>query len=184
VLQTHRSFGYQYVNGEPMGITQGKSGYYGSTPGSKIFPHPGFAWAIRRDAHDGIGQLVDYAILGAGDHHMAWAFVGDVMASVPGKDLQPSYSRRLKTFEHRCEAHVQRDLGYVTGTILHHFHGKKKDRRYVERWEVLVQNKYDPDHDIKHNHQGVLELSGRNLGLRDGIRTYFRQRNEDSTDVE
>lgn len=182
VENLHRSFGYQYVNGAPMGILAGEAGGYGN--GKKIFPHPGFAWAIRRDAHDGIGQLVDYAILGAGDHHMAWAFIGGVETSVPTVGIHPAYLKRLQAFQARCETYVRRDLGYVHGTIGHNWHGKKRDRKYVERWSILKNSKYDPDVDLKYNHSGVLELSGHNLKLRDGIRTYFRVRNEDSVDTE
>lgn len=171
-LQTHTSFGYLYASGAPM--TPGK-GYY--------FPHPGFAWAIRRDAFDHLGRLVDWAILGAADHHMAWALVGNVAKSLP-KGLHPNYVSKLLAWENRAEHFIRRDLGFVPGTITHHFHGKKKDRRYVERWRVLLDNHYDPERDIKYNHWGVLELDGRNNALRDGIRAYMRARNEDSVDLE
>jgi hypothetical protein len=176
VLQTHQSLGHLKSIGEP--VASGRNNSYGYS-----YAHSGFAWAIRRDAFDGIGGLIDYAILGAGDHHMAWAMMGDVMASIPAQLSEP-YRNRLYAFQARCEAYIKRDIGCVAGTIQHHWHGKKKDRRYAERWKVLLDNGYNPDIDIKYNSQGVLELSGHNNGLRDAIRLYLRQRHEDSIDLE
>lgn len=170
IVQTHRSFGYQLSIGE-MNPGQGYT-----------FPHPGFAWAIRRDAFDGLGRLIDFAILGAGDHHMAWAFVGDVQRSIPS-GLSHSYLTKLAAFQARASHHVRGDVGYVPGMLVHHWHGKKRDRRYVERWSVLIENRYDPDTDIKLNHYGVLELEHHKPRLRDQIRLYMRQRNEDSVDL-
>lgn len=172
LMQMHTSFGYLYSTGHKM--TPGK-GY--------SFPHPGFAWALTREAFEGVGRLVDWAVLGAGDHHMAWALIGKAQDALP-KGLHPNYVGRLMAWQSRAEHFVKRDLGYVPGTITHHFHGKKRDRRYVERWQVLLENGYDPERDLKLNHWGVLELDGRNNGLRDGIRAYFRARNEDSIDLE
>lgn len=169
IVQTHRGFGYQLSQGQ---ITPGK-GY--------AFPHPGFAWAIRREAFDGLGRLIDWAILGAADHHMAWAFLGQVQRSIPS-GLAPSYLARLAAFQRRCAVHVRGDVGYVSGLLVHHWHGKKRDRRYVERWDVLTKNGYDPDTDIRLNSHGVLELEHHKPRLRDEIRAYMRQRNEDSSD--
>lgn len=175
VLQTHQSLGFLKSTGQPFA---GGRNQYGLSYG-----HSGFSWAIRRDAFNGIGGLIDYAILGAGDHHMAWAMMGKVKESIPPK-LSVSYLRRLQAFAARCDTHIKQDIGFVPGTIMHHWHGKKKDRRYSERWGVLINNNYDPDTDIKHNSQGVLELNGHNSGLRDDIRMYMRQRHEDSIDLE
>ncbi len=177
-MQVHRGFGFQYSQGNPMPLPG--AGHYGY---GYTFPHPGYCWAIRRSAFDGIGRLIDFAILGAGDHHMAWAFVGDVRKSIPA-GLHRNYVDQLLAFESRAEHFIQRDVGYVPGTIIHHFHGKKKDRKYVERWSILVENDYNPQTDIKYNHHGALELDGRNVKLRESLRHYFRQRNEDSVDSE
>lgn len=170
VLQIHKAFAYQHSIGAPRGTDYS-------------FWHPGFAWAIRRDAFNGIGRLVDFAILGSADHHMALAFIGDVAKSIPGK-MHQSYKNRLMAFEERCERHIKKDIGYIPGIIMHHWHGKKKDRRYVERWSVLVDNKYNPDTDIKYNSHGLLELDDKNHQLRDDIRRYMRSRHEDSVDLE
>lgn len=147
--------------------------------------HPGYAWAMRRELFNNLSGLIETAILGAGDRHMAYSLVGMVEASIhPG--LSPNYATNLIQWQTLAERFNHRDLGYVQGTILHYWHGKKSDRRYHDRWAILVNNQYDPTTDLRRNDQGLLELvviTPRQIKLRDDIRKYFRARNEDSIDA-
>ena len=113
---------------------------------------------------------------------MACALVGRAEASLP-RGLAPSYRRTVLNWQERAARVVAGDLGYVPGTIRHHWHGRAVDRRYQERWDILRNHGYDPDRDLRRNVHGVLELDGRNPGLRDGLRSYFRQRSDDANTV-
>ena len=53
-------------------------------------------------------------------------------------------------------------------------------RAYGSRWRILLDNNFDPRTDIARDWQGVYQLTGNKPRLRDQIRTYFRDRNEDS----
>lgn len=169
-ITVHKSFCYQYLHNMHY-----KRDYN--------FWHPGYAWAATREAIDALGGLVDYAILGAGDHHMAHALIGQVHHSYPG-NIHAHYKLMLHDWQERAEKYLKRDIGYVPGTIVHHWHGKKKDRKYIERWDILTKNDFDPVIDIKKDWQGLYQLDTNKVKLRDGIRAYFRQRNEDSIDLE
>lgn len=122
----------------------------------------------------------------AGDRHMALFYIGKGQASL-NKNLHPHYHSMVADWEERAAKYVRRDMGYVPGTILHAWHGKKKDRKYAERWEILVENQYSPWRDLKPDWQGLYQLvdhgDRRSLQLRDDIRRYFRSRNEDSIDL-
>jgi hypothetical protein len=48
---------------------------------------------------------------------------------------------------------------------------------------VLVEDHFDPLEDLKYDTQGVLQLTGHNLKLRDDVLQYFKVRNEDSVDL-
>lgn len=175
-LKTHNGFCYSYHN---QGITPAWDKGYNSW-------HPGFAWAINRGAFDAVGGLIDWAILGSGDRHMSLALIGKVETSF-FKDMWnacPVYATMLKEWQARAEKYIQRDIGYVDGLLLHYWHGKKKDRGYSDRWKIITENKYNPLKDIKRDWQGLFQLGDTNLGLREGIRGYFRSRNEDSIDPE
>ena len=116
-LATHYGFCYSYHTNRPYT--------------SKYYPnwHPGYCWAARREAIDYLGGLIDQAILGAGDRHMALALVGQGAASVE-KRLHPNYHDMLSRWEEQANRYIRRDIGFVPGSIFHHWHGKKKDRRY------------------------------------------------------
>ena len=146
--------------------------------------HPGYAWAVRRDAYVALGGLMDFCVLGSADRHMAMGLVGKGGLSVHRK-VGEAYRKRVLAWQERAEAHVRRNVNYVPGLITHWWHGKKRDRRYVERWQILAEHGFDPDLDLRRDwsQHGLLELGTRSPGLRDGIRKYLRARNEDSLDV-
>lgn len=144
--------------------------------------HPGFAWAARREAIDSLGGLYDRSILGSGDRNMALAFINRVDLSY-NHQISEAYKRDLKDYEREAVLGLNLDVGCVAGTLIHNWHGKKKDRKYADRWEILVNHIYDPDRDIKFDWQGIYQLTQRKPELRDAIRSYFRSRNEDSIDM-
>ena len=164
----------QYVEGR--GWDRDARAYY-----SKHAGHCGYAWAARREAIDALGGLMDFSILGANDHHMARALLGDVDNSVNRK-MSLAFKTELRRWQARAQA-LKRNVGYVPGTLFHHWHGPKKNRRYLDRWKILVEHQFDPNTDIHRDAQGLYQLSGNKIGLRDDLRKYFRQRNEDSVDV-
>jgi len=179
VMQTHIGCAYQHVQG--VMPTDGMN-EYGAGGLTGAMWHPGFAWAISRQGLEATGPLIDNAILGAGDRHMAMCWVGLGAQSIPD-GAHDSYKDMVLNYQDRCDKYIQRNVGYVFGTLYHHFHGKKKDRRYHDRWQILVRNQFNPHIDIVKNYQGVYELAGNKPQLRDDLRGYFKNRNEDSIDL-
>jgi len=179
-FQQHNGFAWSYATGRPRGRGYGHW-------------HPGFAWAIRRSALDSLGGLYDMAALGSGDHLMAWSFLGQGAKQLEGSGviklegkMSPGYVGSVADWERRAVQYLHRDLGYLPGMILHHWHGKKADRRYESRYTILSKYQFDPYTDLKRDTQGlwVLDMDGteRMINMRDGFRRYFRGRNEDSID--
>jgi hypothetical protein len=166
-LKTDKGFGYMHcTSGKPYTKTH-KYGFW----------HPGFAWACSRRAYEAMGGLVDWGILGSGDHHMALALIGKVDISHPSQ-LHPNYIQRLNEFQERIQHHSLK-LGYVKGTLQHHWHGRLEDRKYKERWNILTEHQYDPDHDTYKTPGGVLQLTLKGLRLAHDIHEYFQGRQED-----
>jgi hypothetical protein len=142
----------------------------------------GLAWAATREAWDAVGGLVDYAIHGGGDWHMAFALVGAVERSVR-RDLHPNYLAALQRWQTLAERLIRRNVGFMHGTVMHYHHGPKRLRHYSDRHSLLAATAFDPLTDLKRDAQGLWQLvddgSERFLLLRDGLRWYARQRNED-----
>lgn len=190
VIKNHTGFMFRYRNGgmpildtHQLQLTTYTEGTrkLGTKP-MPYYAHPGYAWAARRSAINHLGGLIDYAVLGSADWHMAYALIGRV-----AQTLNPAWSTSFREavleWEARAERHIKRNIGYVPGSIFHHWHGRKKNRRYNERYRILVENKFDPNLDLKKDSQGLWQLTDRSMNLRDQIRDYFFSRNEDSIEV-
>jgi hypothetical protein len=138
----------------------------------------GYAWAARRHTLAAMGGLLETSILGSNDYFMAHALVGALtpkMTRMPGSN----YAATLMEWQQRCEKVVRRNVGYVDTTILHYWHGRRSDRGYDRRWRILVENRFDPQLDLKKNAEGLLQLTDRNPALRKAIQKYFQSRKED-----
>jgi hypothetical protein len=196
ILAVHKSFAYCYKNSndrsmmvsKPSGVNVSTStvvdisgadyGYYGYGKGA--YWHPGYCWAATREAINTLGGLFDLAILGAGDHHMACCLIGEGERSIP-KDVHPNYQRAVLNWQQRA-LRLHKNIGYVSGSIVHYWHGKKADRQYKGRWEIAINNQFDPHVDIHKDWQGLWTLYPGHEEMRDQIRVYFQSRNEDSVD--
>ena len=184
IIATHKSFASCYKKNLP--YKRGKEGedlgyYYYGKAGSGSHWHPGYAWAATREAINTFGGLLDMAILGAGDHHMACSLIGQGKASCP-KGIHPNYKKYVLAWEERA-LRLHKNIGYIKGTIYHYWHGKKRDRRYKDRWTILISNNFNPSQDIHKDWQGVWSLYPGHDKMRDEIRIYFQSRNEDSIDL-
>ncbi len=174
LIGTHKSFMYCYVTGEK------------PTGSNKVYDaqgHPGYGWGIRRESLNKLGGLIDWAILGSADRHMACALIGKALDSAHG-DCHPNYLKYLKIWQDRAEANIRRNVGYVPGTIRHYWHGDKSRRGYSSRWRILVDHQFNPETDIKSDVTGLWQLvseSPRQIAMRDAIRKYMSARNEDAT---
>lgn len=178
---TYNSFCWCVINGHTEIVNS--SYYYGDKPG-QFYPHTGYAWAARREAINTVAGLLDTAIVGAGDHHQAWALIGKGAKTVP-KGVHPNYLKKVLEWQERAQG-LSKNIGFVPGTILHNWHGKKKDRKYVPRWKVLTDNAFDPETDIKRDWHHLWQLvvkNERQINLRDAVRNYMSSRNEDSVDA-
>jgi glycosyltransferase involved in cell wall biosynthesis len=162
-IKIDKGFGYMHADSGTPYIKTDKYGHW----------HPGYAWACTRSAFRGMGSsLLDWAILGSGDRHMAMAWIGRVLDSCPGT-VHMSYKVMLMEYQYKCQNFK---ISYVPGTILHHWHGRFEDRKYKERWNVLVQHAFNPIDDITMS----LNLTPIGKRMEQDLKAYFEGRKEDS----
>ncbi|MGO9112726.1 MAG: hypothetical protein ACLP9L_26125 [Thermoguttaceae bacterium] len=146
---------------------------------------PGGAWAWRREVLDQLGGLLDINIVGSNDFWMSRGLIGEGEVALGlGEDYTPGYRSATVAWQDRALKHVRENIGLVPGTILHHWHGPFAARGYEWRWKILVDCQFDPATDLTRDGQGLLRLhddgSARFLRLRNALRNYFAQRNEDA----
>jgi len=165
-MQNFTSAGYQYIKSNMIfKLTTGLN-----------FPHPGYAWAITRKAYEKIGGLYELSILGSGDHNMMMSLFGFGVQSISGLTTD-NYKKSITDYESNMK---KLRFGYVPCVIRHYYHGSKKNRKYMERWIILVDNKFDPYEHLTHDKTGILIPTDKcPKQLLDDIMTYFKERNED-----
>jgi hypothetical protein len=138
--------------------------------------HPGYAWAITRKAYEKIGGLYDKGVLGSGDSIMALSFINKV-EYMTNENYSDEYNHSM--FEFQDKANKLR-LGYTPGVIRHYFHGSKQNRKYTERWKVLMNNHFSPDRDICYDEYGILVPTNCFSKIfKEDIMNYFKERKED-----
>lgn len=163
-MSVFQSFGYKYVEG-------------GSYISSGInYWHPGYAWACTRKTYEQMGGLIEKAILGSGDWHMAASLIGLPLAKIYS-GYHENYKKLLEDYRNKVK---NLRFGYVPTVIVHHFHGCKKDRKYLERSQILKEFNYDPEKHITYDNNGLMIPSKLmcNKFIQD-IYHYFAERNED-----
>ncbi len=165
-MQVFNSAGYQYVK---------ETNEYNKSKGINYW-HPGFAWACTRKAYEKMGGLYEVSILGSGDNIMMLSLLSNGVKALNEKTTN-GYRTSVKEYEQKVK---NLRFGYVPGLIRHYFHGSKKNRKYSERWQILVDHKFDPFTDLTYDETGILIPSKTcSKDLLMDILTYFSERNED-----
>jgi hypothetical protein len=138
--------------------------------------HPGYAWAITRKAYEKVGSIYEMGILGSGDNIFALSIINKV-ENILNYDYNEDYKNNILEYQQKIK---YLRLGYVPGIIRHHFHGQKLNRRYTERWKILIKNKYSPINDLIYDSKGILIPSLKfSKEFKDDILNYFKERKED-----
>jgi len=163
-MSVFNSFGYQFTK---------QNKYSGVGPN---FWHPGYAWACTRRAYEKMHGLYDKSILGSGDHNMALSLINNGQKSI-NVGAHENYKQSINEYQKRING---LRLGYIPGVIRHYYHGTKANRKYSERWQILVSRQYDPYIHVTYDKNGILiPTSQFSDELKDDIYTYFAERNED-----
>lgn len=102
---------------------------------SECFVHPGYAWAMRREAFDAMGGLLEFSILGSGDVHFAFGLLNRIEETIP-LGMSEDYRYLAKLWGQRLAqiANNGSKVGYVPINIYHFWHGNRVDRGYFDRW--------------------------------------------------
>jgi hypothetical protein len=141
---------------------------------------PGLAWAAKRDLLRTHG-LLDVFILGSADTYMSLAAYGplDEWWEWHVQRLAPRIRETWRKWAKSFFDDVRGNVGFVATPVIQLGHGRKEDRKYVERLEILARHNFDPTKDIAPGPQGEWQWSSRKPHLQAEVRAYFEGRRED-----
>jgi hypothetical protein len=163
-INIFNSFGYSYTKNKKY-----------TTKGIDYW-HPGFGWAITRKAYEKIGGLYDKGVLGSGDSIIALSLIQKV-SNMNNVNYHMDYNNSMLEYQENAK---KLRLGYTPGVVRHHFHGTKQNRKYVERWKLLMEYKYSPIEHLTYDERGILVPTNKfPQEFKDAIMKYFIDRKED-----
>lgn len=151
------------------------------TPTNEI--RTGLAWAARKSVLSKLGMLIDWAIVGGGDHHMASALIGDVHSSLHD-NFSHDYKAKCVYWEDLALEHIQTKVGYVPGLALHYWHGSHSRREYKTKPNIMIKNDYEPSKHIMKDWQGLNYLVSTQYRLQRDIMDFLRRRDDDSIEAD
>lgn len=136
---------------------------------------PVFAWAARKNIFENIG-FYDKMILGGGDVVMSSCFAKHDMII---NNLSDELYKDIMNWQTKLSKDLKTpSIGFISGSIVHLFHGTNKNRRYYERNFILKNNNFNPNKDLYTNDYDCFEINKRKENLERDIKNYFYSRNE------
>jgi len=171
-------------NFESLGVSEGVAFRVARGAGQEeaLQASSGFAWAARRRELEALGGLNDWSIAGGGDSDLARAILGARRPESPAM-LGSAFAHKYEEFRAQCQRRLGGELGYVPTTIVHFWHGRRRDRSYLTRWQALADHAFDPDVDLWRDCDGLYGFSGNKPSLEAALRDYFRSRDEDAIEL-
>ena len=108
-----------------------------------------------------MGGLLDKCILGHGDWFMTFGLVCEEAPDMHIDSYTADYRAAISAWQANA-AKLKKNIGYVDGFAVHHFHGST---------------------DLRADWQGIYQLTPDKPGLRDDVRRYFISRTEDDPNL-
>lgn len=153
----------------------------------------GFGWAARAEVFDKT-LLYDRVIVGGGDKLILAASLTDNLADerlgalthstircelCGHRNYSEAYSDSFLDWAKGWSEAVGAKVGYANLHISDMYHGKRSDRKYMTRRDLLYRHNYDPNSDISLDDTGLLDWTSEKSELHHDIEAYFLSRRED-----
>lgn len=110
--------------------------------------HPGFAWAMRREAWDAMGGLYELDLGGVADGIMGAAWLGAGRGNPYLRAASPAMRADAFAWSDRAVRSIAGRVGYLPIAVGHLFHGPIRARQYARRTRRLAKDGYDPQRHI------------------------------------
>lgn len=148
---------------------------------------PGYGWAARAEVLAEV-PLYDAMIVGGGDTAIFLASCSTMRGwrSALGRLdwmrlLNPACRRHFVAWAGKWGDVVQGQVGYLDQHASTFYHGTRRNRRYLGRRSLIAE--FDPNRYIVRCPEGCWQWATDNEVMKQGVRDYFRGREEDDGEV-
>lgn len=145
--------------------------------GDLNFSVPGFAWAAKRELFEDLGGLYDRNIVGSGDTFLVDCYLDSWDIHGFAKKFNEHLKEDLMAYCVKLKA-KNPVLDYIPVDISHLWHGSLKNRKYMDRHDIILKYDYNPQEDVKLVND-VLEWNSDKVEMHNDIKQYFYDRKED-----
>ena len=146
--------------------------------GELSFSSPGFAWAAQRSFFENLpGNIYDRNIIGSGDTFLVDCYLDSFDIHGYANKFNPYMKNDMMDYNRRLNILCPK-VSYIPTDIYHLYHGQLRNRKYMERHDIILNHGYDPRTDIKLINN-VYEWSSNKVGMHNDIKQYFLDRKED-----
>lgn len=139
--------------------------------------HCGYAWVARRELLSTHG-FYDASILGGATREIATAALGELDALAACRARTAPQLKHVLDWAEPFARDVGGEVGCVHGDLIHLWHGRTVDRGYGVRYQLLIDNCFNPRSDIEHS-GGCWRWASDKPKLHKGALGYFASRRED-----
>jgi GR25 family glycosyltransferase involved in LPS biosynthesis len=140
----------------------------------------GFAWAGRREVLEKINFL-DTQIIGGADALMYYSFVNK-KNTITHKKMNPEWIKVYKEWHKKSLTEVNHSINFISGDIIHLYHGEQKNRNYNNRYEILNKEGFNPEIDLILDKNNLWKF--KNVMLSQKMSEYFESRDEDDNIID
>ena len=135
------------------------------------FSVPGFAWACNKSLFDDLGGLYDKNIVGSGDTFLVDCYLNSWDIHGFSSKFNDYMKVDLMSWKERLQA-KKPALDYIPVDIYHLWHGSLKNRKYMDRHDIILKYNYDPLNDIILK-DDVYEWNTDKFEMHEDIKQYF-----------
>lgn len=138
----------------------------------------GFAWAGRREVFGAAG-LYDACVIGSGSKTIHNAALGLCDCSVEALRMNRRREEHYRAWAKPVYDAAAGRVGCAAGEVYHLWHGRLKDRSYVDRHRAFARFDFDPYEDIAVADGGPWRWNSDKPQMHRFVEEYFRSRRED-----
>lgn len=138
--------------------------------------NPGMTLAVNI-AKKATFEYYEFNIVGGGDSVLAAGASNRLIEEFSRNLYTPEHERSIRKWHEKIFSSTDR-LGYVKNEINHLWHGNLDDRQYMDRHNILLRNKYNPELDIEKEKDCPIKMDIKKIKMRDEIKKYLFSRSD------